>query len=61
MIAFQPGLEPDMTAGRRRPPQPAQMPLPLRDVNRRTGMPRSNGTAHAWASGTRCSAPSSRT
>src|SRR6266516_772133 len=26
---LQPGLEPDMAAGRRRPPQPTQMPLAL--------------------------------
>ena len=29
VIAFQPRLKPDMAAGRRRPPQPAQMPLAL--------------------------------
>ena len=57
MIAFQPRLEAHMPAGRRRPPQPAQMPLTLpgpESAHRTGGL---NGTAHAAVSGKVRSAP----
>jgi hypothetical protein len=61
MIAFQPRLKVHVAAGRRRPPQPAQMPLTLPGPESSHRTAALDATAHAAVNGKVRSAPSGGT